>query len=293
VVLALLVWPGVGAMRSLSPTSARATVEEPPPWARATEGVTRPLRVYRPAYLHDHVETVADAIATFGGASAWRWGIAAARSTDVARPPSHDRVWFAAAREGGALLDRFGIALAILPEALIIPRKLTELGRRGGWALVALPVAPAASVLRGWKRATGLDDQLELLFAPGGGTGVPRGTVVLQGAGDARGDQGPPVPCTIAHWRAGDIALSCTTDKEGYAAISSTAAAGWSVTVDGAPRPWVVADVLRRAVHVDAGTHHLRWTYAPPGLLAGLVLAALGVLALGALLVMGRTPRQA
>lgn len=292
ILLALLVLPGVGAMRSLAPTIARATVEDAPPWVRAADGLPRPLRAFRPTFLSgqvaDPVEQVGDVIATLGGASAWRWGIAAARSTDLGRSRLHDRVWLAAAREGGALLDRFGISLAILPETLIVPRKLTALGRRGGWALVALPVAPVAGVLRGWRRAVDPEDALALMFAPGGGTGVLRGTVVLGEAGDARLDKGPPVPCTIDAWTEGDIALVCSPEVDGWATISSSAAPGWTVTVDGAPRGWVVADVLRRAVKIDAGMHRIAWTYATPGGTAGGVLAGLGVLALLGLVIAGR-----
>jgi len=288
IVLALLVLPGVGASPATAPVIARAIVDEPPLWASAAESSPRPARVFRPSFMHDHAESVADAIATLGGASPWRWDLAAARSTDPARLPAHDHVWLAAAREGGALLDRFGIGLAILPETVIVPRKLTELSRRGAWAFVAIPVAPVASVLRGWQRAIDPADATALLFAAGGGTNVLRGTVVLGAAGDARPDKGPPLPCTITAWTAGDIALSCAPDLDGYAVISSSPSPGWSVTVDGSPRDWLPADVLRRAVQIDAGPHTIHWTYATPGLIPGAALALLGLLAITALLIASR-----
>lgn len=280
VVLALLVLPGVGALPSVAPTVARARVEPAPAWARAAEDVPRPARVYRPAFMHDRPEDAQDAISTLAGTSGWRWGLGSARSEDPARHPEHDRVWLAASREGGALLDRFGIALAILPETLIAPRQLTALARRGKWALVSLPVAPLASVMRGWRWSVDPADATELLFAPGGGINVLRGTVVLGGTGEARGDRGPPVPCTIEAWRAGDIELACASEADGYGVVSSSAAPGWTVTVDGRPASWLAADVLRRAVKLEAGAHRIRWRYRPPGLTAGLLLAALGVLGL-------------
>ncbi len=285
IVLALLVLPGVGAIGSTAPSIARSIVQEPPLWARAAENSPRPARVFRPLFMHEHVESVEDAVVTLAGTSGWRWGLGAARSSDPARLPAHDQVWLAAAGEGGALLDRFGISLAILPETVIVPRKVTELARRGAWALVEIPVAPVASVLRGWQRAIDPDDATTLLFAPGGGTNVLRGTVVLGAAGDARPDKGPPIPCTVTAWDAGDIAVTCAPILDGYAVISSTPAPGWSVTVDDQPRDWVPADVLRRAVKIDAGAHTIRWRYATPGGLAGLVSALLGVLAIGALVV--------
>ncbi len=234
--------------------------------------------------MHEHVESVEEAVSTLGGTSGWRWRLIAARSSDPARLPAHDQVWLAAAAEGGALLDRFGISLAILPETVIVPRKVTELARRGSWALVEIPsVAPIAAVLRGWQRAIDPGDATTLLFAPGGGINVLRGTVVLGAAGDARADKGPPIPCAIKAWHAGAITVSCAPILDGYAVISSTPSPGWSVTVDDEPRAWVPADVLRRAVKIDAGSHTIVWRYATPGGLAGLLSALAGVLALGAL----------
>ena len=145
----------------------------------------------------DPTEELGDAVATLAGTSSWRWGIAAARSEDPARLPVHDRVWLAAAREGGALLDRFGIALAILPTTMTMSGTMPALGTRGRWSIVLLPVAPPAAVLRGWMWAIDPGDVLGLLFAPGGGTNVPRGTVVLAGAGRSQPDRGPPLPCRI------------------------------------------------------------------------------------------------
>ncbi len=56
---------------------------------------------------------------------------------------------------------------------------------------------------------------------------------------------------------------------------------GWSVTVDGQPRPAVVANELFRAVGVDAGSCRIVWSYRPRELRAGILLsfAAMIVLA--------------
>ena len=292
VLFALLVAPSVGAAHSIAPAVDRAEVAEPPPWARLAEHLPPPVRVYRPVALSEQ-PTIEDAIATFAGGSAWRWGIAAARSEDPARSPVHDQVWLAAAHEGGALLDRYGIALAILPSTVVGARKLTALGRRGSWALTELPVAPPASVMRGWRWAVDPGDALALLFPGGGGTGILRGTTVLGGGGPPGPSSREPLPCAIAAWRDGDIELSCTTDAPGYAVVSSAAAPGWQVAIDehgesawggdptgfaggaggGAPRgidgrdaAWLPADVMRRAVAIPAGTHQLHWRYELPGL---------------------------
>jgi hypothetical protein len=177
-ILALLVLPGVGAMSFVAPLTPGPLVADPPPWAVAAEGAARPARVFRPVIMVDVPETIPDAVATLRGAIGWRWGLAAARSDDPARLPAHDQVWLAASREGGALLDRFGIQLAILPTTVVTGNKMTELGQRGRWSLASLPVAPVASVLRGWQWASDPKDAAALMFAAAGGTNVLRGTVV-------------------------------------------------------------------------------------------------------------------
>ncbi len=290
-VLALLVLPGVGALRSVAPTVPRDLVADAPPWAAAAEAAPRPARVFRPVIMPDVPDTLGDAVTTLRGTTPWRWGLAAARSEDPARLPDHDQVWLAAAREGGALLDRFSIALAILPTSVVTANKMTELGARGRWSLVSLPVAPLASVLRGWQWASAARDAMDLMFAAGGGTNVLRGTVVLKGSGSSHGDRGPPVPCSITSWDEGEIDLVCTPDTEGYAVVASSPAAGWTVTVDGKPAEWVTADVLRRAVAIGPGMHHIVWSYAAPGAQLGLVLALVGLLGLVALWLGTRKPR--
>ena len=295
VVLVLLVLPSVGAAPSLAPLADRAIVDEPPAWARAAveaapgAGEAAPRRVFRPAFMHDRPETLADAIATLAGASAWRWGLGAARGEDPARSRDHDATWLAAARDGGALLDRFGIGLAILPETVVGARGMTPLAMRGEWALVAFPAAPAASVLRGAMWAVAADDALALLFPLGAKS--PRGTAVLRGAGPSRPDRGPPLPCAIRRWRAGDLELACTADAAGYAVVSSASAPGWTATVDGAPAPWLTADVIRRAVAVPAGDHVVRWTYAAPLAAAGLWVALAGLLGVAGLAAAARRRR--
>jgi hypothetical protein len=297
VLFALLVAPGGGAARSIAPTIDRALVSEPPPWVVLAGRAAPPRRAFRPVFVQDRRDrqgraALEDAIATFAGGSAWRWGIAAARSEDPARSAAHDRTWLAAAREGGALLDRYGVALAILPSTLVGPRKLSALGRRGDWALVELPVAPAASVMTGWRWAIEPEDALALLFPGAGGTGLLRGTIVLAGAGEPGPAGHEPRPCTIRGWHSGDIELGCVADAASYAVVSSAAAAGWAVTIDDHPADWLTADVLRRAVAVPAGEHVVRWTYVAPGLFSGLGVALAGLAGLVALALIGCQRRR-
>ncbi|MBS1123468.1 MAG: hypothetical protein H6Q90_5696 [Deltaproteobacteria bacterium] len=317
VLLALLVLPSVGAAPSLAPVIDRSIVDEPGVWAQAARAQSRspaPIRMYRPEFMFDGAalargpvtlertpgmpalrsepETVEDSISTFAGASAWKWGIAAARSEDPARPVVHDRVWLAAAQGGGVLLDRFGISVAILPETMVVALDLTPLGHHGGWVLAPLPVAPPAAVMRGWAWAVAPEDAVALMFPMGGRATQIRGTTVLRGGGPSQPDRGPPLPCTVERWDPGDLELACTSEVDGYAVVSSTPSTGWTVTVDDREAPWLTADVLRRAVAMPAGAHHVRWRYHPPGFGAGFAIAAIGaalLLALGLASRLGRS----
>jgi len=300
---ALLVLPSFGAQPSVAPTIDRGIVETPSAWVDAV--IARPTspaprRLYRPVSLIDlfgprtsvmtptskpaaepaERESVADAIETVAGTSGWKWGIAAARSEDPARLATHDRTWAAAASEGGRLLDRFGIGFAILPATTVTPRGFGALATRGRWALVEIPVAPPAAVMRSWARAVDPGDAFALLFPFEESLTLPRGAVVLGEPGDTQPQKHPkdgPLPCAIDDWSAGNIELSCTSETRGYAVVSSSATAGWSVTVDGTEAHAVPADVLRRAVEVPAGTHRVHWTYVAPGLGAGLAIAGIGL----------------
>ena len=57
---------------------------------------------------------------------------------------------------------------------------------------------------------------------------------------------------------------------------------GWEATIDGAPTTTFPADVLVRAVRFPAGRHVLEMRYRPPEVLTGLLLSALGLVALAA-----------
>lgn len=58
----------------------------------------------------------------------------------------------------------------------------------------------------------------------------------------------------------------------GIVVLTQQDAPGWSVTVDGAPAPKLLARGLFRAVAVSAGEHRIVWSYRPRSLLIGAVL---------------------
>ena len=284
-VLALLAAPAVGASGSLWPTMDRD--DDAPRWAELARDHAPPRRLFRPPVGLDDRALADEAIATLGGTSGARWGVAAAWSHDPARAPETERTWLAAGSAGFQLLERFGIDLAILPAGLIRQRGYRELGRRGTWALIDLPVAPPASVVTAWRWAVSPDNALPLLFAPGGGQ-LGINTIVLRGRGESRVDTAPALGCSITAWTDGDQELVCGAARAGYAVVSSSAAAGWQVEVDGEGAVPLTADVLRRAVALPAGVHRVHWSYRAPDLALGGLIALAGLALLALLLALSR-----
>ena len=218
--LALLVAPNLGSLRSTAPvTDAIAT----PKWATLIDGPA-PRRLYRNAKLEKPGEpSTSEAIATLAGDAAARWDITAVRTDDPARSRNDDAAYKASAHGGGELLERYGISYAVLPASVTEAQQLVELDRRALWALAKYPAAPPAVVVTAWQWATDDAAALEQLFPAVGGRGIPAGSVLLRGSGDAPAVKGGRAStCTIERWDPGAIDLQCVAPAAGYAVVSSS-----------------------------------------------------------------------
>lgn len=77
---------------------------------------------------------------------------------------------------------------------------------------------------------------------------------------------------TIVERTASTIDLDVDAGTAGFVVLHEKAFPGWTVTVDGAARPLLRADVLFQAVAVEPGRHRVRFAFRPLGaLLGGLV----------------------
>lgn len=97
---------------------------------------------------------------------------------------------------------------------------------------------------------------------------------------------GQPLSRTVQPGDSAEV-VSYAPERVGVRTVSAAPAAlvlkdayypGWHATVDGIPAPIRPANLLFRSVEVPAGTHTVVFTFAPSGWLAGLWLAAAGLL---------------
>jgi hypothetical protein len=145
------------------------------------------------------------------------------------------------------------------------------------WSLIPIEGArPLAFVAPRWRWASA-SGALDEALRPGRADDA--GLVVLDGEGTAGGGDGRKLtPCAVSDYRPENLALDCDS-LGGYAVVAGENAPGWSATVDGAPATIVTADVVLRAVRVQAGRHHIRFFYRTPLLRFGVTVSALAWLA--------------
>jgi hypothetical protein len=72
--------------------------------------------------------------------------------------------------------------------------------------------------------------------------------------------------------------------------VAETYTSGWSATIDGRPATIFPTDAVARGVLVAGGKHEVVMTYRAPGLLPGVILSLLGLLACAFLWAAGRMP---
>jgi hypothetical protein len=184
------------------------------------------------------------------------------------------------------VLALYGVDYAILPafftaQSAFQPLATTE---RGDVTLVAVrdhrprAFVAARAIHAGDDRT--IRDQL-LAKGP-----LELGAIRLSGDGDAR--DASLAPCTIDEPRPERVVLHCTASAPSYAVLLDAWAPGWTATVDGAPAKIERADLLARAVAIDAGEHTIVFRYRTPWLRTGAIMSVLAWCALGVLVIRRR-----
>lgn len=86
---------------------------------------------------------------------------------------------------------------------------------------------------------------------------------------------------------------SVTAPRDGWLYTSIPAQPGWTVRVDGQVSEYTALDDALIVVPLTEGEHTVSFSYAPPGLMPGLVLTGAGVLLLAALLFQAKKKKRA
>ncbi len=214
--------------------------------------------------------------------SATRFGIAYVRGRDRAIPPRLAAAWGAAALDSHRFLDLYGIELVALPTNVALASGSKPLGELPAANAVLVANAerrPRAFVAARWRWVASDEQALRDVFpvAVGVSHGLSLLTVHLQGTGKDGGPEAatPARRCSIAAPSPEQIRLLCPRDAAGYAVLLDGWAPGWTATVGGRERPVERADVLARAVRLDAGERSVQLVYRTPGLRLGGLVAGL------------------
>lgn len=96
----------------------------------------------------------------------------------------------------------------------------------------------------------------------------------LAGAGGARGS------AAIVREGNASVTMRATLDRRGLVVLGDQLLDGWSVRVDGRAATPLRVDAVLRGVVVPAGRHEIVWSYALPGLRAGLALSVFALVLL-------------
>ncbi len=214
--------------------------------------------------------------------SATRFGIDYVRGRDRAISPRLAAAWGAAALDSHRFLDLYGIELVALPTNVALAsgsKALSTLPEANAVLVVNAERRPRAFVAARWRWVSSDEQALRDVFpvAVGVSHGLSLLTVHLDGTGQDGGPEAatPARQCAISAHRPEQITLACPRDAHGYAVMLDSWAPGWTATVGGQERPVERADVLARAVRLDAGERIVDLTYRTPGLRLGGLVAGL------------------
>ena len=97
---------------------------------------------------------------------------------------------------------------------------------------------------------------------------------------------GSPGQLELVSRQPNETTLRAQFSRPGYVVLVDRFDANWHATVNGREVPVLQANHLFRAVHVEAGTHHIRFFYRQRGLATGLIISLITLVLLAAVLIL-------
>jgi hypothetical protein len=143
--------------------------------------------------------------------------------------------------------------------------------------------------------ARAVPDDAETLSILGSREFDPRSQVLLA-AGQAAATQAPTQGTERVELRTYDsqqVVVSVQAPAAGYLVLTDAWYPGWRVRVDGQEAPLLRADLIFRAVYLEAGEHTVEFTYAPASFRTGLLLSGAALVLVLGLWLWGSKKRRA
>jgi hypothetical protein len=120
----------------------------------------------------------------------------------------------------------------------------------------------------------------------------PAREVVLAGGEPAAARDGFVGEARLVSWRSGRLSIAASLSRRGHLVVLEAYDPGWHARVDGRPVAPVAANGVFIGLPIEAGRHEVELSYRPPGLVRGVAVSGLALVA-GALLLSWRRPRAA
>ena len=201
--------------------------------------------------------------------------------------------WARSVADNAVLASRYGLRCVLTQPAPALAQGgfvRTPTGIADGEVYRNPAALPRLRLARDVVAAASPDEAFELVQSP------PAQRVVLEGAraGDVPRDCPTSSADRVELLRDApeEVRVATQSDCAAYLVLADTLLPGWSATVDGEPVPILQADYAFRAVRVPPGGHEIAFTYRAPGLIPGVILSLLGLVAIGLLLVRGKRRLQ-
>ncbi|OQY24410.1 MAG: hypothetical protein B6I35_01685 [Anaerolineaceae bacterium 4572_32.2] len=137
-----------------------------------------------------------------------------------------------------------------------------------------LDVLGRAFLVHNAAAVAGDEDALALMRDP---AFDPAATVVLARGDDSAWSPTQPSVTRVTHYAPERVEIELEAQAPGYLVLTDAWYPGWQATVDNEPAPIYRADLLFRAVAVEAGQHHVIFTFRPASLWIGMSISLTGL----------------
>ena len=296
--LATATWPlqGFGPRRIASelPLAARLALDrrsdpEAPPRLYRSNLTDPAVNKWVPA--NSNAEGEFRLVSTLVTNTANAWGIATLPGYDAAIPALVDSVWDAGLAVGQSALRLLAADYAVLPVADPAAAKNDRPGLDPlmdplpGARLYRVPEALPRVFLARHAEVLPDDQALRRIYEP---EVVAGKSVWLAPDSEAPALSSSALPgragtCALESYRNSRLVAVCTAQERGLAVFVEQYDRGWHATVDDRPVRVLRANLIMRALPLEAGTHRIVLEFRTPGLGAGAVVTIVSLLLLGML----------